>query len=257
MVPVMRRWLGSLPSPIENFVEPFAGGAIVSLSALFDNYANKITLIEKDLNVAVVWETIVSGDGPELAKKIVGFDLDEENVRKLLTKTNAPDDIIGRALVTIVRNRVQRGGIMAPGAGLVKNGENGRGLKSRWYPETLRNRLLDLHAKRSRMRFHADDGIKFIRKKAKKENLVWFIDPPYTVAGRRLYTHSDLDHEMLFAESSKLEGPFLMTYDDTDYIRKLARKYNFQIAPIPMKNTHHIIMNELLISRDLDWFMTD
>jgi len=41
-----------------------------------------------------------------------------------------------------VKNRVNRGGILAPGAGMIKQGEKGKGLKSRWYPETLKRRIL-------------------------------------------------------------------------------------------------------------------
>lgn len=253
LVPRIRRWLASLPEPIKHFVEPFAGGAIVSLSVLFDDLAEVVTLVEKDSNVGAVWQTIVSGDARELADRIANFEVSEESVRSLLSYTLAPDDILGRAFATIVRNRVQRGGIMAPGASLMRNGENGRGVRSRWYPETLRNRLLDLHTKHSHIRFQSGDGIRFIQKNAKSNDIVWFIDPPYTVAGRRLYLHSDLNHEKLFAETAKLAGPFLMTYDDTEEIRNLAGKHGFQVAEVAMKNTHHAVMNELLISRNLDW----
>lgn len=256
LVPLTRRWLASFQQPMPNFVEPFAGGGIVGLSALFDANVETLTLVETDSNVGSVWQTIVNGDGPELAKRIVDFDVTEENVRNLLAASLAFDDILGRALTTIVRNRVQRGGIMAQGAGLVRNGENGRGLKSRWYPETLRNRLLDLHfySQNSKIAFQSGDGIKFIRENRKDKRIGWFIDPPYTIAGRRLYTHSDVDHELLFEETGRLAGPFLMTYDDTEHIRKLVKKQNFQFVKIPMKSTHHIVKNELLISRNLDWF---
>jgi DNA adenine methylase len=253
LVPMVRKWLLTLPKPIKHFVEPFAGGAIVSLSVLFDDLVESITLIEKDTNVGVVWQTVVDGGAVELADMIVNFQVTEENVRILLDTVHAPHEILDKAFATIVRNRVQRGGIMAPGASLMRNGENGRGLKSRWYPETLKNRLLDLHMRHSHMRFHSGDGIKFIQTNAKDSEIVWFIDPPYTIAGRRLYLHSDIDHDKLFAEVAKLTGHFLMTYDNTQQIRDLANKYGFQCAEVPMKNTHHALMNELLISRSLDW----
>lgn len=253
LVPLIRHWLISLKPPVKHFAEPFAGGAIVSLSVLFEDLTETITLVEKDSNVGAVWQTIVGGDAPELADRIVDFEVTEENVQAVFNETFAPEDIVGRALATIVRNRVQRGGIMAPGAGLVRNGENGRGLRSRWYPETLRNRLLDLHTIHSQIRFYAGDGIRFIRDNNKKDYIVWFIDPPYTIAGRRLYLHSDLDNEELFREAAKLAGPCLMTYDNTEEIRDLATKYGFQFAEVSMKNTHHAIMSELLISRDVSW----
>lgn len=43
-----------------------------------------------------------------------------------------------RAFATIIKNRVNRGGILANGASFIKNGENGKGITSRCYPATLR-----------------------------------------------------------------------------------------------------------------------
>ena len=83
------------------------------------------------------------------------------------------------------------------------------------------------------------------------------IDPPYTAAGKkagkRLYTHNELDHEALFAVADTLQGDFLMTYDNADGVRALAERHNFDVEAIAMKNTHHAEMTELLISRNLDW----
>lgn len=82
---------------------------------------------------------------------------------------------------------------------------------------------------------------------------MYFIDPPYTVTGRRLYTHSDMDHESLFGMASRLAGDFLMTYDAADEIRRLAYRHGFDIVEVPMKTTKHVKMTELLIGRCLDW----
>lgn len=79
----------------------------------------------------------------------------------------------------------------------------------------------------------------------------------YTAAGKkagsRLYTHSELNHEELFEIASRLQGDFLMTYDDTESVRSLARSYNFDTRVVPMKNTHHTKMTELLIGPNLEW----
>ena len=52
---------------------------------------------------------------------------------------------------------------------------------------------------------------------------------------------------------SKINGDFLMTYDDAEEVRSLAVKYKFETRLIPMNNTHHATMSELLIGRDLSW----
>jgi DNA adenine methylase len=139
----------------------------------------------------------------------------------------------------------------------LKHGENGKGIASRWYAETLRRRIFEIQSIRERITFIEGDGLDFIRQNAQQCNAVYFIDPPYTAAGkragRRLYTHSELDHEVLFRVVNTLAGDFLMTYDDADGIRNLASKYGFDIELVAMKNTHHAKMTELLIGRNLNW----
>ncbi len=251
LVPCVRQWIKSLQRRPLEFAEPFAGGGIIGLSVLFEGLAEKLTLVELDQDVGAVWKTILSIQGERLASKILSFELSAEAVRTVLSKT--PRNQFERAFQTILRNRVQRGGIMAPGAGLLKRGENGRGLASRWYPKTLERRILAIFEFRHRIRFREDDGVQFVRENANRKDIAFFIDPPYTVAGRRLYTHSEIDHEELFRATTSLHGDFLMTYDNAQPIRQLAKKFGLDTHLIPMKSTHHTIMSELLIARDLAW----
>lgn len=44
-----------------------------------------------------------------------------------------------------------------------------------------------------------------------------------------------------------------MTYDDTPEIRHLANKNKLPYRTIPMKTTHHLEKNELLIADNFDW----
>jgi len=251
LVPVARRWMKSLGTP-EEFVEPFAGGGNVGLSVVFEDLAKRLTMVELDEDVAAVWRVICSGRGRALASRILSFGVSQDAVRKVLDRKSSLT--LERAFATIVRNRMQRGGIMAAGASLMKDGENGKGLLSRWYPETLARRITALSAIRQRIDFIQADGIGVMRKKARQASAVFFIDPPYTVAGRRLYTHSEIDHELLFRVAGKLRGDFLMTYDNVEPVREMARRHGFQTAEVAMKNTHHAVMSELLIGRDLSWF---
>lgn len=225
------------------------------MTAAAEGLAANATLVELDADVAAVWETIIAGDGAALGARIVDFDLTLEAVRAVLSRQ--PATVAERAFATIVKNRVNRGGIMAKGTGLIKVGENGRGLASRWYPETLHRRILAIVAMRDRLTFIHGDGIAIMREQAADPDVACFIDPPYTAstkrAGSRLYTHSSLDHEELFRVAATLRGDFLMTYDDADEVRQLARRHNFATALVPMKNTHHAEMYELLIGRDLAW----
>src|SRR5882724_8838820 len=117
LIPYVRRWLGSLDSRPRLLVEPFAGGAIVGLTAAFEKLVDHVVLVEKDVDVASVWKVILQGNASWLAREIEGFELTRENANAVLEKP--PRGNRSRAFATILRNRVQRGGIMAAGAGLI------------------------------------------------------------------------------------------------------------------------------------------
>lgn len=256
LVPVIRRWLASFPQKPMELIEPFAGGAVVGLTAAFEQLADHVTLVELDSQVAAVWQTIIeSDDGEWLATQIEQFDFTSQQIQALLEQTGLT--VREQALQTIIRNRVNRGGILAPGAGKLKNGEKGKGLASRWYPQTLKKRIVDILTIRDRLTFVFGDGIEVLRQTAKQPDRAFFIDPPYTAAGKRagnrLYTHHNLNHSELFLIAHSLMGDFLMTYDNNESIVALAQEYGFDTRCIPMKNTHHARLTELLVGRDLSW----
>ncbi len=255
LVPHIRRWLGSLAHKPQELIEPFAGGGTVSLTVAFEDLAQKAQMVELDVQVAAVWQTVLNSHGEWLAEKIAGFDLTPERVRWELTQERK--NLHEIAFQTILRNRINHGGILAPGSGVIKHGENGKGLSSRWYPETLKRRILDIQTVKDKIKIVHGDGLQVLRDNADRPEAVFFIDPPYTAAGKkagsRLYTHNELDHEELFAVAETLQGDFLMTYDNAEGALDLARRHGFVTQAIAMKNTHHAKMTELLISRRLDW----
>lgn len=237
-------------------IEPFAGGAIVGLSTIFERLVNHVVLVELDATVAAVWQTILSPEGAEwLRAKIVSFSMIEADIDSVLGAQ--PQETQEVAFQTIVKNRVHRGGILAAGAGRVKHGENGRGLSSRWYPQTLSRRIADICAHRESITFIHGDGMAVLQAHQAEKDVALFIDPPYTPdsagPGKRLYTHHHLDHEALFELARQLRGDFLMTYNRHPNIDRYIENAGFQSRAIAMKNTHHAIQSEVLIGRDLSW----
>lgn len=251
LVPFIRDWLWAKPARSARLIEPFAGGAIISLTAAFEGLARHVVFAEMDEAVSAVWRVVLNGQADWLAKKIVQFDLSLESVRQVL-KQPTPT-LREKAFQTILRNRVQRGGILAEGAGLIKSGESGRGLNSRWYPETLARRIREINSRKDRMTFIQGDGFDLIEEHKTDSEAVFYIDPPYTFAAKRLYKVWQIDHARLFALMAECKGDFLMSYDNTVEVEELAKRHGFQARPIAMKNTHHARMTELLIGRDMSW----
>lgn len=251
LIPVVRQWLKQTNEQ-RTLIEPFAGGGIDSLTTAFENLADHIVMVELDKEVAAVWEVIINGDQDWLADKIYSFDLTPENANLVLKKENKTQK--EQAFSTILKNRIFHGGIITKGSGLIKNGENGKGIKSRWYPKTLRDRIKAIGHVKNKIKFITGDAFVELEKVKFDESTYSFIDPPYTIAGKRLYTHFKLNHDALFALTAQLKGKFMLTYDDTDEIRRLADKHQLDFRTIPMKTTHHIQKNEIIISDNFDWW---
>lgn len=249
LVPILRKWLLFYKPKI--LLEPFAGGGIVSLTAVAENFVERAIMVEIDEDVAAVWQTVLNGYSNWLTEKIANFTFNYQNVKN--TINNPPQDSQERAFRTIVRNRAARGGILADGAGLTKKGENGKGISSRWYPVTLVKRIKNIKSFQSKIDFIEGDAFPVIEAHLHEKDTALFLDPPYVVAGRRLYRFSELNHMRLFALASRHQGPCILTYEDNKEIIYLAEKNGFSFRKVAMQNTHLTKKYELLIARGFEW----
>ena len=193
----------------------------------------------------------MNGHADWLCKQIDKFDFTHENVKIILS--GAPKNQHELAFQTVIHNRSSRNGIMTKGAGLLKNGENGNGIASRWYPETLQKRIKDIKKLSDKIGFVHGNGFTIIEKHLRKKRTALFLDPPYTVAGRELYRYSSIDHERLFYFARRHQGPCLMTYDDSEEVRAWVRGNGLHFRRISMQNAHLAKKKELLISKDFKW----
>ena len=251
LIPHIRAWLGNFSKPPRLLLEPFAGGGIVSLTAVIEQLVQRCLMAELDRDVAAFWHAALR-HGPELCNRIMRFNPTRDTVNDLSAMHSR--DLIEHGFRTLVLNRTRRGGILAPGASLSREGENGKGVSSRWYPETLTRRLLKITEHVTRIGFCETDGMVLLEALLANRDpgFVVFVDPPYTAggkrAGKRLYAHSQIDHPRLFKMLAESGANFLMTYDRAPEIEALIRKYGFSAVQVFMKNTHHARVPELVIT---------
>lgn len=251
LVPHIRKWLSGAGAQV--LTEPFAGGGIVSLTAVMEDLVERAIMIEIDHDVAAFWRAALRGDG-NLADKVLGFELTRDAVDRICVEQ--PQSVEEHGFRTLVLNRTRNSGILAPGASLIRTGENGKGISSRWYPETLANRLRMIASYSDRISFHEDDGVKLLEPLLQRlgDQAAVFVDPPYTAggkrAGARLYSHNHIDHGRLFEVLKRTGANFLMTYDSAPEIVGLIQQHEFHAVTVMMKNSHHNTMKELVITRD-------
>ncbi len=250
LIPHIRAWLGAVDPKPGLLIEPFAGGAIVSLTAVMEHLVERCLLAELDHDVAAFWHAALR-QGRELCDLIYRFEPTRQDVEALAQ--TEPEQQLERGFRTLVLNRTRRGGILAAGASLSRNGENGKGVASRWYPQTLVSRLRQVSAYADRIDFRETDGMRLLEEHAGTPGSVVFADPPYTAggkrAGKRLYSHHQIDHPGLFQILSDTRADFMLTYDHAPEIAALIRHHRFHAVQVTMKNTHHARLPELLVTR--------
>jgi len=251
LIPHIRDWLKATNPDI--LIEPFAGGAIVSLTAVMEYLVDQAIMVEIDRDVAAFWHAALR-DGATMADRI------RESVptREMLVNWESaqPRCVHEHGFRTLVLNRTRRAGILANGASYMREGENGRGLLSRWYPGTLARRLSEIALVTDKIIFVEGDGMRLLQPMLHGwgKRAAVFLDPPYTAggkrAGSRLYADSTIDHEALFDLLAERCSNFLMTYDAAPEIVALVQKHKFHAVCVEMQNAHGNRLPELVISRD-------
>jgi len=252
LIPHIREWLGSTNAKV--LIEPFAGGGIVSLTAVMEGLVDQAIMVEIDRDVAAFWHTVLR-DGATLRQRVKHFTPTRKKVMDLERK--GIRSVEDHGFRTLVLNRTKRAGILALGASLCRSGENGKGLLSRWYPDTLALRIGDIERFSDRITFMEGDGTRLLNHLLPGINGqgAVFVDPPYTTssgkrAGNRLYTHNKIDHAALFDTLSQHPASFLMTYDAAPDVINLVHKHEFHAVCVTMKNAHHNRLPELVITRE-------
>ena len=253
LVPHIRAWLGSIEPAPDLLIEPFAGGGIVSLTAVMEGLVGRCVMAEIDQDVAAFWQAALQHND-DLIAKVLRFIPTRSNVMELERQRSS--SVLDRGFRTLVLNRTRRGGILADGASFNRSGENGKGVKSRWYPDTIVRRLEAVAERSGMIDFRETDGVGLLQQMLTSPTTTRaaiFADPPYTPgdkpSGRRLYNHDTIDHPRLFAILADSEAEFLMTYDESPEIMRLIRQRRFHVVRVEMKNTHHARRVELVITR--------
>ena len=252
LIPHIRVWLGNSDPSSDVLVEPFAGGGTVSLTSVMECFVSRALMVDLDRDVSSFWRSALEHPN-DLVERVMQFRPNRDTVEQL--ECQVPQCVLDHGFRTLVLNRTRRGGVLAPGASLTRKGENGTGLQSRWYPETLVKRLRNIAAHADQLIFCEGNGVQILELLAGQPRVRFFVDPPYTAtggkrAGSRLYRHNTVDHARIFDTLAQSQADFLMTYDCSTEIVGLIHQHRFHAVQVEMKNGHHARISELVITRD-------
>jgi DNA adenine methylase len=213
---------------VSTFVEPFAGGASVSLHVAANGLADRVVLGEADPLVYHFWQTACF-DTDWLINQVETVDVSLETWDRL----RASDDETsrGQALACLFLNRTSFSGILHRRAGPIggRAQRSAYGLGCRFPREELarRLRLVGQLADNGRIAavYLADYEATVAKALAEysSEGAFIYLDPPFFAKAATLYRKSFAleDHHRLARYLTDLNEPWLLSYDDHPVIQNL------------------------------------
>lgn len=207
-----------------DYVEPYAGGASVALSLLFEEYAAHIHINDLNPSVAAFWRTVLAEPKP-LCEWIrtVEVTIDEWH-RQRQVQGDAKASDLDLAFSTLFLNRTSHSGIL--GGGPI-GGLNQMGpwkVDARFNRDDLVRRVQKIARHRSRITVTAVDAAEFIRTQLPSiPNAFVYLDPPYYVKGEGLYQnfYTHADHAEIASLVGTIPHPWIVSYDAAQEIRHL------------------------------------
>lgn len=222
---------------LDTFVELFAGGASLGLSLLEAGKINKLIINDTDVAVSTFWKQVFKSPYTDIVQTLESTpEPTLEDFRKARDVVQDFRENIRNGWISeynnlgfsyLLLNRLSFGGIgERPICGWSGTNEE---LRQRWNPAELIKRIHTIRAMEDRIEVTNKDAIGFFTDVAgwlPRDSTV-FVDPPYTVAGLRLYkeTFAGKHEELAMTLNSffcSWPGPdIILTYDDCEMIHRL------------------------------------
>ena len=236
------------------FVEPFCGGASVSIALMEQGFVSEIALNDADPAIAAFWDTVFSPTQAKwLAEQVltVPLTLDEWDRQKRLSPATTRE----AALRCLYLNRTSFNGILqASGGPIGGRSQINRTLGVRFNRDGLAKRILELAAFSHRViAVDGDHWHSFLTRFKGHENVVFYLDPPFYHKAERLYSHcfDDDEHRQLRDTLCRYSVPWLLSYDDAPEVRALYANLGLRSRVIDSTYSAHPIGGGSYVGREL------
>ena len=245
------------------YIEPYAGGASVALSLLFEKYASRIKINDIDSSIFAFWHSVLN-ETDALCRKIVDtpVTMDVWNAQREVQQHKEDAGLLELGFSTFYLNRTNRSGILNGGVigGKEQTGE---------YKMDARYNKADLIARIEHIAGYADlidltgiDAIDLLKryKRTPAPKTFCYLDPPYYVKGRDLYLnyYNNDDHRTIAETIKKYKGKWMVSYDAVDFIKELYSDYRQKeyylsySAGSPSKGLELMVYSDGLVLPDVE-----
>jgi DNA adenine methylase len=206
------------------YVEPYAGGAGIALTLLFEEYASHIHINDLNPSLSAFWNAVLESP-EELCSRIANIAVTTAEWERQRGIQEDPDaDQIDLAFSTLFLNRTSRSGII--GGGII-GGKRQTGkwkIDARFGREDLIRRIRKIARHRSRITVTCLDAAEYLKSTLPTIDTPFvYLDPPYYVKGGDLYQNSyrPEDHATISSLVHRLDVPWIVSYDAVPEIDEL------------------------------------
>ncbi len=206
----------------DTFIEPFAGGAYISLLLAKSGLAKRIMLADLDELVAAFWQGLFFHTD-DLIDLIDRTPIDVPTWIKI--RESQPTNLIGKAFKCLYLNRTSYSGVLKGG---VLGGYEQKGrykIDCRFDKPKIIKRIQELSKLRDMAEVYHCSYENLAKKSFAKP--FFYFDPPYYQKGNLLYNHyfKPHDHIRLRDFLATLKAPWLLSYDCHPKIEELYEGY--------------------------------
>ena len=218
MVPAIARLLEQNGLRDIQYVEPYAGGASLALSLLFEEYASVIHINDLSRPVYGFWDSVLNKT-QELCDRIqrTPVTMAEWERQRAVYDSRETADLFELGFAALFLNRSNRSGIIGGGVIGGKNQTGAWAVDARFTKPELIRRIKKISRYKNRIRLYNLDALELTNNLLPElgPNAFVFYDPPYIEKGKGLYLNEyTLDgHRALADKVMTLENPWVVTYD--------------------------------------------
>jgi DNA adenine methylase len=208
------------------YVEPYAGGASLALSLLFNNAVSEVYLNDLDPAIHAFWFSVLR-HSEELCELVENVSITPAEWIKQRKVYGAGTTVARLELgfATFFLNRTCHSGILNGGMIGGKRQQGEWKLDARFNRSELVRRIDKISRFKKSIHLHCEDATDFLKSHKFMRNSLIYLDPPYYQAGKGLYlnAYGPYDHERVRNSALRLRCPWIVSYDDVPQIRRLYR----------------------------------
>lgn len=214
------------------YVEPFAGGFGVGIALLEHNIIEQAIINDLDVHIYHFWDAVLN-QTDALIELIRATPVTlEERLRQKEIYSDAKSTPLMDGFSTLFLNRVNYSGVLFAGPLGGNSQSSAYPIDCRFNKDNIIERIQAVANLRDMIHlYHADACEMIVELSAQYNNddLFIYIDPPYVLKGKSLYSeyYTEVDHRGLerVIHENLQAVPWIVTYDDCDLVRGIYQNY--------------------------------